>query len=587
LQQVKVNRTAESVLVAVHGVGTQWGLFNLESGTGAEVAWHDPSDLLGFAEELCSRRARPRIRAVIFVADNKSAGPTVLGRTPRLICILNRAQALASSVPHDWKNFLVIDDGAGGLATLVVRDCPTLMAQTYQLPAVYRSEVAQCFGVQDLLLQSENENSQIELVCPINVRVHKAEPDAVVRGAREFALAQMHQTGVWNDDHRSLIMRDVRKVEYPVLHTAGPVFNCSEQTLADIVGKRPVLLVADATVARLHANPWRDYAEQHFTKWHELIVPVCETSKNWDEVDRICAAAADCNLPRNGVIVGVGGGVLLDTAGVAAAVFRRGVDYVRVPTTLVGLVDVAVGIKHAVNGYGKKNLLGAFYPPLASINDYSFTHTLPRTAIACGLAEIIKIALIGDEGIFDVVEKHATELVDSRFSSPGDLAQEIAFRSELLMMEELSTNLYETDHARLVDFGHTFSPTIEAASGYQIPHGVAVAVDMLLSTSIAVHRSIAGPGLFGRLYCLLNRLDLLVAEEHMPDERLLTCGLEDAKRHRGGALNLVVIARPGCPTFLQDVQPCEVESARQAVLRAGSADYAVVDLRDQYACIGL
>jgi 2-epi-5-epi-valiolone synthase len=582
-----VDRIIDSLLIAVQGVGTQWRVFTSESPTGAEATWHDPADLLKFAEELCSGRTGPRISAVIFVRDQTSEMPTVLGRAPRLICILSRAQALASSAPREWGNFLVIDDGATGSPTLIVRGCATLMAQTYELPTPHGSEIARCFGVRDCLLQSESETLHIQLAGSMNLRVHIAEPGALVRGAGKFALAHMDRTGVWTDDRRSLIMRSVHKVEYPVLHTVGPVFDFSERTLADVVGQRPVLLVADATVARLHGAAWRTYAEQNFPTWHELIVQACETSKTWDEVDRICATAADRNLPRNGVIVGVGGGVLLDTAGVAAAFFRRGVDYVRVPTTLVGLVDVAVGIKQAVNGYGKKNLLGAFYPPLASINDYRFTLTLPRSAIACGLAEIIKIALVRDQWTFDAVERHAAELMDSRFTRPADVAQEIAFRSELLMMEELCTNLYETNHARLVDFGHTFSPSIEAASGYQIPHGVAVAVDMLLSTAIAVYRSIAEPELFERLYRLLDRLDLLLCEQDLPEVSVLACALEDAKRHRGGALNLVVISKPGCPTFLQDVQTSEITSARQGVVRARSSNNAILDLRDQYACLGI
>jgi 3-dehydroquinate synthase len=189
--------------------------------------------------------------------------------------------------------------------------------------------------------------------------------------------------------------------------------------------------------------------------------------------------------------------------------------------------------------------------------------------------------------MFNAVERHATELMDSRFTSPADVAQEIAFRSERLMMEELCTNLYETNHARLVDFGHTFSPAIEAASGYQVPHGVAVAVDMLLSTSIALHRSIAGAELFERLYGLLDRLDLLVREQDMPDDSVLACALEDAKRHRGGALNFVVTSTPGCATFLQDVQANEIALARQDVVSAGTSDAKDAGLRDQHACIGV
>lgn len=162
----------------------------------------------------------------------------------------------------------------------------------------------------------------------------------------------------------------------------------------------------------------------------------------------------------------------LDIAGLAASVFRRGVDYIRVPTTLVGLADVAVGIKQGVNALGKKNVIGTFYPPLASINDYRFAQTLHRREIACGMAEIVKVGLLRDPVLLNLLKSYGHELSCSRFGSPAWAAAEVANRAELLTMEELAPNLFEKDLARLVDFGHTFSPAIETLSRFEIPHGL-------------------------------------------------------------------------------------------------------------------
>src|SRR5204863_2306235 len=121
-----------------------------------------------------------------------------------------------------------------------------------------------------------------------------------------------------------------------------------------------------------------------------------DTAQNWGAVQRICDAAIEAQLPRNGIMLGVGGGVTLDITGFAASIFRRGVDYVRLPTSLIGLTDVAVGIKHAINIGAKKSIVGAFYPAMLNINDFTFLATLPQRHISSGIAEIIKMAVVRD-----------------------------------------------------------------------------------------------------------------------------------------------------------------------------------------------
>jgi 3-dehydroquinate synthase len=278
-----------------------------------------------------------------------------------------------------------------------------------------------------------------------------------------------------------------------------------------------------------------------------------ETEKTWPQVERICGTASAAGFGRHGILVAVGGGITLDLAGTAASLFRRGIGYVRVPTTLVGLVDVAVGIKHGINAFGRKNILGSFYPPLASVSDYSFLRTLPVAEIACGFAEIVKVALVRDEGLFEQIEQHGRELLHSHFQAPASAAREIALRAELLMMEELAPNLFESNLARLVDFGHTFSPTIETATDYRISHGKSVALDLLLSTVIAANKGICEPSLIERLFVLLCQLDLPVWDREMPSAEALCVAIQDARRHRGGALNLVVPCAVGAAIFLQDV----------------------------------
>jgi 3-dehydroquinate synthase len=285
-----------------------------------------------------------------------------------------------------------------------------------------------------------------------------------------------------------------------------------------------------------------------------------EREKNREQVERILKEAIRVNLRRDGIIMAVGGGVTLDVAGFAASIFRRGIHYLRVPTSLIGLVDVGVGIKQGINAAGKKNSIGTYYPPLASINDITFLSTLPRRHLACGLAEIIKIAIVRDEGLFSLLERHALELLDCRFQGHA-AAREVMLRAEQLMMQELQPNLFEQTTRRLVDFGHTFSPLIESATGYSMRHGEAVAIDMLLSTRIAVLRGLCPENVQDRIAWLLRIVGLPPAAPACGPELLLEA-IENARAHRG-CLNLVVPRGIGDADFLQDVSRRELEEALQ------------------------
>src|SRR5947209_8560277 len=164
-------------------------------------------------------------------------------------------------------------------------------------------------------------------------------------------------------------LRTIREVEYRVVHPERHVFDPTENTVKDLVRNRPALVVSDTRVAALYGAAWRSYSKRQIQLVGEVLLARGETAKSWIQVEQICSAATRYGLPRDGMIIGIGGGIALDTAGFAASIFRRGIAYLRIPTTLVGLVDVAVGIKHGVNAHGKKNLIGAFYPPVASVND--------------------------------------------------------------------------------------------------------------------------------------------------------------------------------------------------------------------------
>ena len=249
----------------------------------------------------------------------------------------------------------------------------------------------------------------------------------------------------------------------------------------------------------------------------------------------------------------------MDIAGFAASMYRRGVKYVRVPTTLIGLIDVSIGIKQGVNFEGK-NRLGAFYSAIGSINDSRFLQTLPRNQLSCGLSEIVKVALALDAGLFETLEIHGASLIDSAFTEPLGVAEGVIFTAERVMFEELERNLFEVQLHRIVDFGHTFGPTLETESDYAVHHGEAVALDMLVSTALSVGRRMCSPTVLYRLIALYRDVELPLAHPLLTTS-LLMRSMDDARANRAGALNLVVPIGIGSATFVQQVAAAELDAA--------------------------
>jgi 2-epi-5-epi-valiolone synthase len=362
-------------------------------------------------------------------------------------------------------------------------------------------------------------------------------------------------------------MRVSRDIAYDVTQLTSHVFDTGVTALADLVGRRPLLIAFDEVIYVLYGATIRAYLERHLNVFSTIILKAGESNKNFDQVERVCDAAISAGLPRNGVMIGVGGGVVLDIVGMAAALYRRGVAFVRIPTTLLGMIDVAVGIKQAVNFGKRKNILGTFYPPIGVLNDPTFLQTASRRDLACGIAEMIKIGLVADRVLFCLLEQYLERLMESAFQEPPAVSREILERSQFAMMKELAPNLHEDDLKRAVDFGHSFSPTLELRSGYRLAHGEAVAIDMLLSTAIAVHHSLCEASLFNRLIALYNTAGLAIIDE-LCSLQLLMEALVDVKGHRGGNLNFPIPAGIGSCTFLQQVDANDCRVALNAIAQS-------------------
>lgn len=363
----------------------------------------------------------------------------------------------------------------------------------------------------------------------------------------------------------SLTMEWAHRGGYPVALRSralgGPDCVPSEDVLA-LLADRRVLVVTTPTPWVLHgADRLPAVARQAGAHVDTLVLALDESRKTMTTVLEVCRRADELGLGRGDLLLAFGGGLVSDVATVAASLLHRGTPYAVMPTTLVGQVDAGIGVKGAVNLDGAKNRIGTFCPPEAVIGDPDWLLTLDDTAMRAGLSEILKVGIVRDRDLFDYLEAFGPDLLAGRCapSVPGSYA--MLQSAAAAMLDELSLTPFEDQRRpRLMDFGHTYSPVLERACRYTMTHGAAVAVDMALSTEIAV-----GTGLLARadadaIRSVLASLGLVVSTPWC-NPRLVRDSLDAARRHRSGALKMVVPVGLGKADYVDDVPDDVVEAA--------------------------
>ncbi|KAK9825252.1 hypothetical protein WJX74_003386 [Apatococcus lobatus] len=322
------------------------------------------------------------------------------------------------------------------------------------------------------------------------------------------------------------------------------------------------LLAVDHNIAKLHEHKIRKYFQEHDVPIHFHAIQADEQNKDFDQVFSLAAAMHEFSINRrNEPVIAIGGGVTLDTAGLACNLYRRNTPVIKVPTTLMGMVDAAIGIKTAVNFDQHKNRLGTYCAPMAVFLDPTFLSSLHPRHVANGAAEIIKMACMRDGDLFEALESYAQT---DGYDFQGDLPRMIINRSVELMLQELEPNFWEAELYRLVDFGHSFSPHLEMealASDFPLLHGEAVAIDMALSTCIARMRGLISQRDHDRTLQLLIAYRLPIWHEKMTAEHMIYA-LESTTRGRDGLQRLpVATGELGGATFINDLTNEEVSQA--------------------------
>jgi 3-dehydroquinate synthetase/predicted NBD/HSP70 family sugar kinase len=375
-----------------------------------------------------------------------------------------------------------------------------------------------------------------------------------------------------------------RRSNYDICVVEGLLKNGADN-LVDCLQGRSGLIVTTPTVAQLYGYELQDQLRRKGVILPLLVMNCRESTKNLGQVEQVCEAAWKHNIDRRSILVALGGGVCMDIVSFAASMIRRGIRSIRVPTTLIGQVDAAVGIKGGVNFRGKKSALGCFYAPSAVFVDRTFLQTLHEDHLRAGFSEILKIALVRDRTLYGLIEHAALQLIETRFEEPALEGQRILWKAIIGMIEELEGNIFENQtYRRRVDFGHTFSPLLEAKSEYELTHGEAVAVDMAFSVTLSYRLGFLSRVARDRILTLMTDLGLPV-HSALLDETLVREALVAARAHRGGCVNLVLPVTIGSATFVENQELLKSAIVRAALQDLNSWERPIVAVQRRNSCL--
>ncbi|MGE0580860.1 MAG: 3-dehydroquinate synthase [Steroidobacteraceae bacterium] len=321
---------------------------------------------------------------------------------------------------------------------------------------------------------------------------------------------------------------------YPILIGANLLAREGREIAARIPA-RDLLVVTNTTVAALHGPALR--AALPGRRVVEVVLPDGETHKTLANVARILDVLVANRFGRDACVIALGGGVVGDMAGFAAACYQRGVAFVQVPTTLLAQVDSSVGGKTGVNHPGGKNLIGAFHQPVAVIADTTTLDTLPERELRAGLAEVVKYGLICDREFFEWLEVHIDDLLARE---PAALAHAIR-RSCELKAQIVARDEHEHGERAWLNFGHTFGHAIEAATGYAgWLHGEAVGAGMLVAADMSRACGMLARADVERIERLLKRTGLPLDVSSIQGSAALELMRMD-KKVQAGRIRLVLL----------------------------------------------
>ena len=333
------------------------------------------------------------------------------------------------------------------------------------------------------------------------------------------------------------------------------------QRIAALRPRAKVGIVSDETVVRYHLAATEAALASVGIASTRVTVPSGESSKSFPVLQQVCEALLASRMERGDLVVALGGGVIGDLAGFAAAVVRRGLDYVQVPTTLLAQVDSSVGGKTAIDSRHGKNLIGAFHQPVLVLSDTALLDTLPEREFRAGYAEVAKYGLLGDAAFFSWLEETWQEVFAGGGAREHAIAVSCRMKAAIVARDER-----ETGERALLNLGHTFGHALEAAAGFdgQLLHGEAISLGITLAFAFSLKRGLIPAADAARVERHLARVGLPTHVSSMsggvPDvDRLMDLMAQD-KKIKHGKLTLILVRGIGASFIASGIEVAEVRA---------------------------
>jgi 3-dehydroquinate synthase len=346
---------------------------------------------------------------------------------------------------------------------------------------------------------------------------------------------------------------------YEIAIAPGLIEETGER-LAPLLRRPITAIITDEHVASLHLDRLRDALGAADIASSAIVLPPGEGTKSYEHLARLCDGLLAAGIERRDVIIAFGGGVIGDLAGFAAAILRRGIDYVQIPTTLLAQVDSSVGGKTGINSPHGKNLIGAFHQPKAVLADIALLETLPRREFAAGYAEVAKYGLLGDAPFFDWLDTKAVDIFAGDRAARLEAVRTCCIAKARIVAEDET----ETGVRALLNLGHTFAHAFEAATGFgpRLLHGEAVAIGMVMAFRFSERLGLCQEGSADRVAQHLNSVGLPASLAAVPGglpgpDRLLAIMRQD-KKAQAGKLAFILVRGIGDAFIARDVPDEEV-----------------------------
>lgn len=356
----------------------------------------------------------------------------------------------------------------------------------------------------------------------------------------------------------------VANTELPVSFTltySTNIFDPRNHDLISYGDSQRKIIVIDKVIYDLYSEKLLNYLNALKIDNLIHIVDTTEVNKNWENCEKILRFFEDAQiLRRSEPVLAIGGGVLLDIVGFCCSIYRRGIPYIKIPTTLLSIVDASVGAKVGIDHFGKRNRLGSYYPPIAALLDKKFIKTQPKREIVNGIAEIFKLALIKQSELFNLLEENYQQLLDEKFQF-GAVPNRVINLAITGMIEELAPNLWEKKLDRCVDFGHSFSPLIEMNNLPNLLHGEAVAIDCIFSCCISYNRNYIDMQTLKRISSTAQNLCLPIYHVDFCNFDKLKISLSDTIKHRNNNQYLPLPIEIGNYKIINDLTDDEIYNA--------------------------